>query len=665
VQLSKLLRIARWEVTKNAGGVDRRTIVIAVGAIALFGLISPIVVGGGGPGLDDGLYRVGVDEDSQYHQVATADAVGDPFVVVSDADRDDLGESIDLLVDGGRVIHADTQKGQAAQQEFRQSVQSYNNRQLSLEDNTSAAFPVSVTLQYRQQNTGLAAQAGGDDDTGDGGPGGDGAGDGDSGGDGAGDGDSGGDGAGDGADGPGGDGSDGDGDDGTVDPGESGDLGGLTGSLSGNSIEGSPADINPPFPFQSLVLAFLFIIPLNFLIQAYGSTILSERINRRGELLLVSPVSRYDIIAGKTLPYFLGAMAAESAIAVGVFYLIQGGVGGFVSILAVVPLVLLFLGSTFLGAMFARSFKELTFVTVTITVSLTSYAFVPAIFTDVDEIALISPLTLVVRDLQNEAVSLGGFVFSTTPPLLAALVFFGLGAGLYREEDMFAQRSIPGRVLDALVSPIPDVTGTWSVRAGVRRVVPGLVRRPASFVGRILPTEAARLDQYIAVGGLTALLIPFVFVAQLLAIALLFALGEISVILVLVVVVITEEIAKSLHIYAGYAHSRFSGSVRGAVGLGVASGVGFFLAEKIGLLAQLVGLQQIPTAQAGLAGSITPQQGALVLLFLFAPLALHVVTATISAAGARRSKGAYAVALGVAMVVHLVYNLTVVVALVQ
>jgi ABC-type Na+ efflux pump permease subunit len=658
VRLSKLLRIARWEVTKNAGGVDRRTIVIAVGAIALFGLITPLVAGGGGPGLDDGLYRVGVDEDSQYYQVATSEAVGDPFVVVEDADSGDLGTSVDLLIGGGQVVAASTQKGRAAQQEFRQSVQSYNNLQLGQEVNTSAAFPVSVTLQYRQQNTGLAAQAAGDDDTGDGGPGGDSPGDGGSDGDGTG-----GDGGADGQDGD--DGTGGDGGDGTVDPGEGGDLGGLTGSLSGNSIEGSPADINPPFPFQSLVLAFLFIIPLNFLIQAYGSTILSERINRRGELLLVSPVSRYDIIAGKTLPYFLGAMVAESAIAVGVFYLIQGGVGGFLSILAVVPLVLLFLGSTFLGAMFARSFKELTFVTVTITVSLTSYAFVPAIFTDVDEIALISPLTLVVRDLQNEAISLGGFVFSTTPPLLAALVFFGLGAGLYREEDMFAQRSIPGRVLDALVSPIPDVTGTWSVRAGVRRIVPGPIRRPVSFVGRILPTSADRLDQYLAVGGLTALLIPFVFVAQLLAIALLFALGEISVVLVLVVVVITEEIAKSLHIYAGYAHGRFGGSLRGAIGLGIASGVGFFLAEKIGLLAQLVGLQQIPTAQAGLAGSITPQQGALVLLFLFAPLALHVVTATISAVGARRGKGTYVVMLGVAMFVHLLYNLTVVFTLVQ
>jgi len=608
VTLRKLLRIARWEVTKNAGGIDRRTLAIAVATIALLGLVAPLVASGG-PGLDDGLYRVGVDEDSQYYDVVRAD---DAFVATGPPDGDALGGSIDLLIRGEDIVPADSQKGQAARQEFRSSVQSYNDRQLRREANSTAAFPVSVTLDYRQQSGvgGPIADPGGDDT--DDGPAGDG---------GTGDGGNGGADPGDDGTGDTGEGSD---TDGTADPGGSGDLGGIAGPLSEEGVSGSPSDISPPFPFQSLVLAFVFVIPLNFLIQAYGSTILSERINRRGELLLVSPVSRYGIIAGKTLPYFLGAMLAEAAIAGGVFYLIQNEIGGFVSVLAVVPLVLLFLGATFLGAMFARSFKELTFVTVTITVSLTSYAFVPAIFTDVDEIALISPLTLVVRDLQGEAISLGGFVFSTTPPLLAALVLFGLGAGLYREEDMFAQRSVPGRVLDALAGPI---SRPWHV------------------------------------GGMTAALVPFVFVVQLLAIALLFALGDISVVLVLVVVALTEEIAKSLHIYAAYEHRRFERGLRGALVLGLASGIGFFLAEKIALLAQLVGLpQEVAAAEAGLAGGVTT--GPILLLFLLAPLALHAVTAAISAVGASRSKAAYLAAVGVAMVVHLTYNLGVVMTLV-
>jgi ABC-type Na+ efflux pump permease subunit len=338
--------------------------------------------------------------------------------------------------------------------------------------------------------------------------------------------------------------------------------------------------------------------------------------------MLVSPVSRLDIVAGKTLPYFAGAMLVEGAIAVGLTTLATGSPGGLLSVLAVAPLVLLFLGATFLGAMFARSFKELTFVTVTITVTLTSYAFVPAIFADVGPVALISPLTLVVRDLGNEAVTLVDFAFSTIPPTLTALVFFGLGLGLYREEDMFAQRPIPLKVLDSLAG---RVRKRWHVAA------------------------------------VTAALLPFVFVLELLAIALLFALGELSIPLVLVAVAVVEEVGKSLHVYAGYVHDRFERTLRVGLVVGVLSGVGFFLAEKLTVLAQLVGLPNIQTGQAALQGGIIQGTSPLLLLgvSLLLPLLLHTVTASISAVGASRSRRAYVAALGVAIAVHLAYNWTV------
>ena len=608
----KLLRIARWEVTKNAGGLDRRTIAVVVVAVAGLALVAP-VVGVGGVGVDDGIYRVAVDDDSQYDDVVANDST---FTVREASSRDALERgTVDLWIGERGVEPADSRKGAAAYEELRESASTYNNQQLAKEGNQTAAFPVSVTVQFREQaslNTSLGAGSGnsnGDDspatDPDDDSPrtGGD-------------DSETGQSGTEDDATGSVGD------DDSTADGNTGGaPPGGVTGPLSEDELSGSPADINPPFPFQSLVLAFIFVIPLNFLIQAYGSTMLSERLKRRGELLLVSPVTRLDIIGGKTLPYFAGAMVAEGAIAVGLVYVARGELGGLLSMLAIMPLVLLFLGATFLGSMFARSFKELTFVTVTITVVLTSYAFVPAIFTDVDSLALISPLTLVVRDLQGEAIGFQGFVFSTLPPLLSALVFFGLGSGLYREEDMFDQRSISGKVLDALAGPIT---------------------RPYH------------------VGVMTMILIPFVFVVQLLAIALLFATGDISIPLILVVVAVVEEIAKSLHIYAAYDHNRFDATARVAIVLGIASGVGFFLGEKIALLAQLVGLQNLAVAEAGLSGGVADVSGPVVILFLLAPLVLHIVTAAISALGARKDRRTYLLALAVAMAVHFLYNFAVV-----
>ena len=571
----KLLRIARWEITKGAEVPNRETLAVVVLTVALVALVGPLAVLSG-VGLEDGLYRVGVDETSPYYEVAAAE---ETFVVVAGADREQLtAGGVDLLVDDGRLRSADTDKGAAARETFRDAVTRYNERQLRLEPNRSAAFPVEVSLEFREQggiaelvSAGTGDGAGeatdSDDDadsketdsgnnTGGGTDGGDTTnGTTDSGDTDSGDTDS----------------TTDSGDTDSADDGPDGPLSNVL-PLPGDTVTGSPAELSAPFPFQSLVLAFLFIIPLNFLIQVYGSTILSERLDRRGELLLVAPVSRGEIIGGKTLPYVVGAMAVEATLAVGLVYLVQGQLGGLVSVLAVTPLVLLFLGTTFLGAMFARSYRELTFVTVTITVGLTAYAFVPAIFTDVNEIALISPLTLVVQDLQAETVSLPAMAFSLTPPLLAAGVCFALGAGLYREEDMFAQRSIPGRVLDALAGP---VTARWQV------------------------------------GVMTMVLVPFVFVAQLFAIALFFPLGAVgstAIVLVLAVVVVTEEVAKSVHVYAAYEHGRFDRGLRTALVLGLASGVGFFLAEKVALLAQLVGLPDLAVGEAGLLGGSPPDR---------------------------------------------------------
>jgi ABC-type Na+ efflux pump permease subunit len=630
VRPRKLLRIARWEVTKNAGGIDRRTIVVAILAMAVLGVTAPIVAGQGAV-LDEGIYRVGVTEESPYYDVVTED---DTFAARPDATRESLSAGkVELLIQGESITHASSPKGRAALEELRSAVESYNDRKLGQVDNQTAAFPVSVVLEYQKQDAvGSTYQFESDQGTGDGGTGdrtgasGGGGSDGDSDGS-AGDGTAGDGSAGDAGDGSAGDAGDGssngDGDTAGAGGGGAGGLGGLGASLSdGGSTTGSPSNIAPPFPFESLILAFVFIITLYFLMQAYGSTMLSERLNRRGELMLVSPVSRLDIIGGKTLPYFLGAMVVEGAIAAGLAYLTSGTLGGMLAIGAMVPLVLLFLSTTFLGAMFARSFKELTFVTVTITVSLTSYAFIPAIFTDVNPIALISPLTIVVRDLQGQAIALQEFAFSTVPPLLSALVLFGLGAGLYREEDMFAQRPLPAKVLDALAGRVYE---RWHVLV------------------------------------LTAALLPFVFVLELLAIAMLFALQELSIPLVLVAVAVIEELGKSLHVYAAYVHKRFDRTTKTALVLGVFSGVGFFLAEKLTLIAQLVGLPELQIGRAGLEMGVIAAP--LVVAFLLAPLTLHVVTAAISAVGASRGRRPYALAVSVAILIHLAYNYTVVILL--
>jgi ABC-type Na+ efflux pump permease subunit len=597
-----VLRIARWEVARGADSLDRRTLAVGAVGLLLAGLVAGAAATAGGAAVDRDIYRIGVDEESRYYDPVRASTA----LVARSPSEAELGADVDVLVSDGRIRPADSRKGQAALAAFRSAVQRYNDRRLAEDDNESAAFPVIVSLQYVERSADRPAgttEVGG----GTGGSAGSGS-------------DNGGSTAADGG---------GDGDATGADLGRSGatgddgplavpDVGGGTGGLFRTDTTGSPADIAPPFPFASLVLAFVFLVPMNFVIQAYGSTILNERINRRGELLLVTPVSPGEIVAGKTLPYATGMLAVTALIAAFVG-------GGVVSVAAVVPVALLFLAATFVGAMFARSFKELTFVTVTVSVFLTTYAFVPAIFTNVTPIALISPLTLVVMDLQGTAVSATEYAFATGPILVSTGVLFLLGIGVYREEDMFTQRPVPLKFLDALDSRI----------------------------------RSAR-----SMATLSALLIPFVFVAELLAVAVLYALPvSVTVPLLLVVVAGIEEVAKSAHVYAGFTKRRFEPSVRSALVLGGLSGLGFFLGEKATAIVQLVGLPELTLGRAAFAPAGIGLSAGTGLLLLLAPLVLHAVTASVTALGARRGRTWYAVGLASATAVHALYNLTVVVAL--
>jgi len=632
MKAKRTLRIARWETARSFGSVDRKTAVILLAIVLLLAALAPALVAvNPTPGAD--LYRVGVSDSHPYHDVVSQDR----RLQAVDPRTSSLEEgTIDVLVTQSRVVVTETEKSQAAAGVLRESIVAYNDRLMARETDQAAAFPVTVTLSYAEQTnlvdyTGDTGQQSADGETDDSGselgtttdtaalqttktsPSGDqqtptptdGATDSSrtssqesiSGTETAGDSKE--------TDTPGAT---------TVSGGYSGrntDDGPLSG-LFGSGQAGTPSGITPPFPLESLLLAFAFLLPFNFVIQAYGSSVIAERINRRGEPLLVAPVSRGDIIIGKALPYFVGSLGITAGIA----FVLGGSVR---SIVAIAPIAALFIAATFVAGMLSRSYKELTFSTVTISVVLTGYAFLPAVFAEVHPIAAISPLTIVVNDLQGASVGVGTFVLGTLPATLSAGVLLALGAGLYREEDLFTRRPLPAKALDALAAPL---------RSRFR------------------------------VGLWTALFIPFVLVAELMAVAALFVLPvSLSIPLLLAVLAIVEEVAKSLHIYAGYRRGRFKTDRSNAIVLGISSGVGFFLAEKILGITQLVGLPNLDIGRAAFGPDIL---GLSTIGLLFAPLLLHSVTAAISALGARESRNRYFIGLIFAALIHLAYNLVVV-----
>ncbi|MFB6283836.1 MAG: PrsW family intramembrane metalloprotease [Halobacteria archaeon] len=574
----KILRIARWEVSGVGFELDRKT-VLAVLMIGLVFVGSVPLFLTSGVSIDEGIYRIGVDEDSKYYSAVKDYSSLTP--VNGDADN----RNVDVLIKGDSEFQYETTpKGKAALSELREAVSRYNERLMQSESangSETAAFPVEVELIYKPQETGIdvgdAAGAGGGSGGSGGGSGG------------------------------------GNTDDNVDSGGTGGGIPGLGSSFLGTKESyGNPGGITPPFPFEALILAFLFLIPMNFVIQAYSSSVIEERINRRGELMLVSPVTRLEIIMGKTLPYFTAVMLVSAVIAVAI------GAGP-VSVAVMAPVALVFLAAAFVGSMFARSFKELTFVTVTISVLLTSYVFVPAIFTQVTPIASISPITIVVLELKNRPIELGRFLFASVPLLFSSLVLFGLGAGVYRSEDMFNQKKLRAKALDSMVAWL------YGVRSAAKM----------SFV-----------------------FIPFVFAVELMVLALLFVFPYIfSLPLLLIVIAFVEEYAKSIAIYAGYRHGVFNSRPFTALKLGFFSGLGFFIGEKLTLLTQLVGIPELELGKFAFASTDALNAGPEVaLILLLMPLALHSSTAAISSLGARRGKTSYYLSLGLASVIHAAYN---------
>ncbi len=573
-----IYKIAKWETAQSAPAISIRNVLI------IFVLLS-VLAGAGGLAStqnvapSDDIYVVGVDEENEYYQ--PVDAAPEFSIVEPDRNAFDDGD-IDILIeptgDGETTVYvSNTDKGEAALAQLQQVVGLWNDEQLQQEPNQSAAFPLSVNIQYVDQSIGDASDIETDMN-----------------------------------------GDDADADDESED--ESGSLmDSLFPSLDGVQDATSPTEISPPFPFQSVIFALLFLLPLNFIAQAYASNIMKERINNRGELLLVSPVSPGDIVLGKTLPYFIVMVLTVAFLSV-----ITGG--GVMGVIAMLPIIITFLSAVFIAALIARSYKELTFITVTISVGLIAYAFIPAIFTGIHAIAFVSPLTLVVMSIDGTSVSLVEFLFATIPLTLTGLLLFVYGIGLYNEENLFTQKPIHEKFLDGITIWTPNL---------------------------------------LAVPLITAAFLPFVFAAQLIVLASLFPLPpDAALIMLFFMIAVIEEIAKSIHIYAGFKNKIFDNSLRTALIAGALSGFGFYIAENATVITQYVGLREMEIGQAAFGADLTGTTPLMLVVSLLLPLVLHMITAMLSSIGARQGLKKYLLWMGLAITIHMAYNLTIIMAFV-
>jgi ABC-type Na+ efflux pump permease subunit len=340
---------------------------------------------------------------------------------------------------------------------------------------------------------------------------------------------------------------------------------------------------------------------------------MDERTNKKGELILAAPLSSREIVIGKTLPYVLVTLLIQAVITMYIMGIpadIRTAQSSLLILAAILPVVLLFFALSFFGAILSRSFKELTFTSVFLSVIISGYLFFPAMFTNIHAISSISPITLIVRLIEGETLQISTYLFSTLPFYFVAFSAFLFGTYIYREEDLFTQKAVSEKITDCL--------------------------------------EIFLLNPYGSVFLLSIIFIPFVYMTQLMLIVMLFNLpAPHSVIVMIALSAMAEELVKSAGIYTIFKRKLQLVTMRNAFRLAVLSGTGFFVGEKAVAVLTLA-----PIASSAFGAVMT--MGTLLLI----PLLLHISTAASSSIvmyrfGIRR----YLLSVILATVVHSAYNL--------
>lgn len=365
-----------------------------------------------------------------------------------------------------------------------------------------------------------------------------------------------------------------------------------------------PSLTPPPLPFAQVLVAMIYILPITFISIFFTSSFMDEKINRRLTVLLSAPVTPFEIILGKMLPYAVFALSAIVLIAV----LTRGNV--LLAMAIFLPTTLFAFAIYLMVPLFYRTFKDTTFIAMLVTTLTTAYLVAPAMFTDVNELSYISPLTLAVKMYRNEPFGWREYLFPSLP--MAAIFGFAMFAGtrLLNEEFLMGYKPITRKISDAIYLLL------------------------------------ARAKPYLSVPLWSLLIIPIVYMAQIvfLAFASNLPFGMILTV-TLLASALMEEMAKSIGIVVLADHGVVK-SYREIVLLSFLSALGFFFGEKL-----LVLLSINMVSQASIS-TVLFGQG----LLLLVPLIAHFIFTTIVTLLKTKANLLYMAALMVGTLVHFLYN---------
>jgi len=368
-----------------------------------------------------------------------------------------------------------------------------------------------------------------------------------------------------------------------------------------------PSLMNPPIPLAQVLLAFFYIVPIFFIIIFFTSSFIEEKLNKRLSILLSAPVRPAEIILGKMLPYFIYSVI----VIIGITLFLKGNVG---LALAIFIPVVLFILAIYLGvALCYRTFKDQSFFSMLAVTMVTGFLVFPAMFTGINKLSYISPLSLAVLMYKGETFSISEYFFSTAPMYLIFGLAMLISVRVFNEEYLLNFKPLRRKISEAIFFA--------------------------------LHKRHIKLSIFI----LSLLLIPVVFMVELSGIILASNFPmPLAIWLLLLIGVVVEELAKSCGIAVLIQNSLIK-SWKNALILGVIAAAAFFLGEKLLMLLSMTVISESMLTNTLLSGN----------MFLW-PLLLHVFcTATVSLVTYRMGAKYYPVALVIASCIHLAYNITV------
>lgn len=368
-----------------------------------------------------------------------------------------------------------------------------------------------------------------------------------------------------------------------------------------------PSLMAPPLPFAQVVTVSLHLFPVFFVNVFFTGGFMHEKTDKRITVLLSAPVTPFQIIAGKMLPYILLALASVGFIA----SFLKGNV--LLALLIFTPVVLFTFSVYLMVPLIYRTFKDTTFISMLATTIITSYLVFPAMFAGINDLSYMSPLTLAIKMYRGQPFGVKEYLTSTIPMYIIFALAMYAGSRMLNEEYLMRFRPLYRKVADAI----------------------------------FLLINRRHINLSILV--LSLVLVPIVYMVQLAALVVSMNLPvRYAVGALLVIAVIVEEVAKSV----GIAVLIEQGIVRSAKSillLSCLAGLGFLLGEK-GLLYVSVSIVSETMLSAALFGAG----------MLWLPLTAHIFfTATVSLLTAKLGVRRYPLALLVGSALHVVYNLAV------